>query len=137
MKTPGINVQPIRNITGRADFNEVVFDNVFVPDSHLIGETDMAWKQATDELAYERSGPDRILETLPVLVELTRAAGTNPSDRIAEGIGREIAHLKTLRPMSVSVAGMLQDGPAPETEAAGEIRKSGGSGKSGSRQMKV
>src|SRR3546814_741805 len=47
-----------------------------------------------------------------------RGAGTNPSDRIAEGIGREIAHLKTLRRMSVSVAGMLQAGQAPATEAA-------------------
>lgn len=118
MTTPGIKVQPIRNITGHADFNEVVFDDVFVPDSHLIGEKDMAWKQATDELAYERSGPDRILETLPVLTELVRAVGAAPSDRVAEGIGREIAHLKTLRRMSVSVAGMLQAGQAPAVEAA-------------------
>ena len=78
----------------------------------------MAWKQATDELAYERSGPDRILETLPVLTELVRAVGAAPSDRVAEGIGREIAHLKTLRRMSVSVAGMLQAGQAPSVEAA-------------------
>ncbi|GIS87592.1 MAG: hypothetical protein CM1200mP18_03020 [Gammaproteobacteria bacterium] len=40
--------------TGAHDFNEVTFDDVFVPDSHLIGEVDMASSQATNELAYER-----------------------------------------------------------------------------------
>ena len=91
---------------------------MFVPDLHLIGEVDMAWKQATDELAYERSGPDRWLETFPALVELVRRAGPEPSERLAEGIGREVAHLATLRRMSVSVAGMLQAGKTPAVEAA-------------------
>ena len=118
MDTPGITVRPIENLARQRDFNEVVFDDAFVPDSHLVGEVDMAWRQATDELAYERSGPDRFLETLPVLTELIRTAGPEPSDRLAEGIGREIAHLKTLRRMSVSVAGMLQAGQTPSAEAA-------------------
>ncbi len=118
MDTKGIAVRPIENLARQRDFNEVVFDDAFVPDSHLVGEVDMAWKQATDELAYERSGPDRFLETLPVLTELVRAAGPEPSERVAEGIGREIAHLKTLRRMSVSVAGMLQAGQTPSAEAA-------------------
>ncbi len=118
MDTKGLQTRTIENLARQHDFNEVVFDDVFVPDSHVVGEVDMAWKQATDELAYERSGPDRFLETLPVLTELIRAAGPNPSERVAEGIGREIAHLKTLRRMSVSVAGMLQAGQTPTAEAA-------------------
>jgi hypothetical protein len=117
-KSPGITIRPIVNLTGQHDFNEVVFDDVFVPDLHLIGEVDMAWKQATDELAYERSGPDRWLETFPALTELVRRAGSEPNDRLAEGIGREVAHLATLRRMSVSVAGMLQAGKTPGVEAA-------------------
>ena len=83
MKTPGITTRPIINLTGGHDFNEVVFDDAFLPDSHLIGEVDMAWKQATDELAYERSGPDRWIETFPCLVELVRLAGEEPSERLA------------------------------------------------------
>lgn len=118
MNTPGITVRPIRNLTRGHDFNEVVFDDVFLPDSHLLGEKDMAWRQATAELAYERSGPERFLETLPVLTELLRAAGAEPGERVAEGIGREVAHLKALRRMSLSVAGMLQAGRTPEVEAA-------------------
>jgi acyl-CoA dehydrogenase len=118
LDTPGITTRPIVNLTGGHDFNEVVFDDAFVPDLHLIGEVDMAWKQATDELAYERSGPDRWLETISVLTELVRVAGPQPGEKLAEGIGREVAHLATLRRMSASVAGMLQAGKTPAVEAA-------------------
>jgi acyl-CoA dehydrogenase len=118
MKTPGITTRPIINLTGSHDFNEVTFDDAFLPDSHLIGEVDMAWKQASDELAYERSGPDRWIETFPALVELVRVAGAAPGERLLEGIGRQVAHLATLRRMSLSVAGMLQKGLTPAVEAA-------------------
>ncbi len=47
-----------------------------------------------------------------------RRAGPEPSERLAEGIGREVAHLATLRRMSVSIAGMLQAGKTPAVEAA-------------------
>lgn len=118
MASPGITVRPIRNLTGAHDFNEVTFDDVFVPDEHLIGEPDMAWKQATSELAYERSGPERFLDTFFVLNELVHVAGREPGERVAEGIGRLVAQLSTLRHMSVSVAGMLEDGKVPDVEAA-------------------
>ena len=118
LDTPGITVRPIVNLTGQHEFNEITFDDAFVPDLHLIGEVDMAWQQASNELAYERSGPDRWLETFPALVELVRRAGAEPSERLAEGIGREVAHLATLRRMSANVAGMLQAGKTPAVEAA-------------------
>jgi len=118
MKSTGIAIRPIINLTGAHDFNEVVFDDVFVPDLNMIGEVDMAWKQASAELAYERSGPDRWLETLQSLVELIRVVGPEPSERQAEGIGREVAHLATMRRMSLSVAGMLQAGKTPAAEAS-------------------
>src|ERR1700694_5119776 len=118
MKSPGIRVNPIYQMTGQHDFNEVVFDNTFVPDDHLLGEIDGAWKQATSELAYERSGPERFLETYYVLTELVRAVGSKPDTRSAEGIGRLVAQLHTMRRMSVSVAGMLQAGKEPVVEAS-------------------
>lgn len=118
MDTPGITVRPIVNLAGHHDFNEVHFEDVFVPDEHLIGRQDEAWKQATDELAYERSGPDRWLETIASFTEGVRVAGQEPSARVAESLGREAAHLMTLRRMSASVAGMLQAGETPMTEAA-------------------
>jgi acyl-CoA dehydrogenase len=118
MKSPGITVNPIYQMTGQHDFNEVVFDGVFAPDDHVLGEIDGAWKQATSELAYERSGPERFLETFYVLNELVRALGTEPDLRGAEGLGRLVAQLHTLRRMSVSVAGMLQAGKEPVVESS-------------------
>ncbi len=118
MQTPGITVTPIINMTGNHDFNEVVFDDVLVPENHLIGEAGMAWKQATSELAYERSGPERFLETIYVLYELIDLAAADPGERLTEGIGRLVAQLATLRNMSLSVAGMLEAGELPEIEAA-------------------
>jgi alkylation response protein AidB-like acyl-CoA dehydrogenase len=118
MKSPGIAVNPIYQMTGQHDFNEVVFDDTFIPDDHVLGEIDGAWKQATSELAYERSGPERFLETYYVLSELVRALGPNPDLRSAEGLGRLVAQLHTLRRMSVSVAGMLQAGKEPVVESS-------------------
>ncbi len=118
MKTKGITCNPVYQITGHHDFNEVVFDNAFVPDDHVLGEIDGAWKQATSELAYERSGPERFLETYYVLEELVRVLGPDPDVRGAEGLGRLVAQLHTLRRMSVSVAGMLHAGKEPVLEAA-------------------
>ena len=95
MKSPGIAVNPIYQMTGQHDFNEVVFEDVFVPEDHVLGEIDGAWKQATSELAYERSGPERFLETFYVLTELVRALGAKPDMRGAEGLGRLVAQLHT------------------------------------------
>jgi hypothetical protein len=53
-----------------------------------------------------------------VLVAFTRAAGANPTPEEAAVIGRAAAHLMTLCRMSISVAGMLEDGKSPEVEAA-------------------
>ncbi len=118
MKMPGITVNPINQMTGKPGFNEVVFDDAFVPDDHVMGEIDGAWKQATSELAYERSGPERFLETFYVLLELIRVLGPEPDLRSAEGLGRLVAQLHTLRRMSVSVAGMLQAGKEPVVEGS-------------------
>lgn len=118
MTTPGITVNPIIQMTGYHEFNEVVFDDVFVPDSHVLGEVDAAWRQATSELAYERSGPERFLESFYSLVAAVDALGADVERRDAESIGRLTAELHTLRRMSVSVAGMLEDGREPTLESS-------------------
>ena len=118
MKTQGITVNPIYQMTGKPGFNEVVFVDTFLPDDHVIGEIDGAWKQATSELAYERSGPERFLDTFYVLPELIRILGPEPDLRGAEGLGQLVAQLHTLRRMSVSVAGMLQAGKEPVVEGS-------------------
>jgi acyl-CoA dehydrogenase len=118
MKAPGITVNPIANMAGQREFNEVVFDDTFVAADHALGEVDMAWKQATSELAFERSGPERFLEISYLLFELIRVLGNDVDVRGAEGIGRLVAQLHTLRRMSVSVNGMLQAGKEPVVEGS-------------------
>jgi acyl-CoA dehydrogenase len=118
MKSPGIAVHPISDMSGRREFDEVVFDDMFVPEDHALGKVDEAWKQATSELAYERSGPERFLETSYLLWELVRVLGRAPDVRAAEGIGRLVAQIHALRRMSVSVNGMLAAGKEPTLEGS-------------------
>lgn len=118
MKLEGITIRPIKFPDGSHDFNEIVFDNVLIRDNHILGEIDGAWKQATAELAYERSGPERFLETIQVLIALIDLIGPNPDRKAAEGIGRLMATLFTMRRMSISVAGMLSAGKEPVLEAS-------------------
>jgi alkylation response protein AidB-like acyl-CoA dehydrogenase len=54
MKTPGITVRPLRQMTGEAEFNETFFDNVRVPVENLVGKLHEGWGVAITTLAYER-----------------------------------------------------------------------------------
>ncbi len=95
-----------------------MFEDVLVPEDRVVGEPGNGWQQVTSELAYERAGPERFLSAFRVFVELVRAAGEAPEPQLAAAIGRIAAHLMALRRMSISVAGMLEDGQSPEVEAA-------------------
>jgi acyl-CoA dehydrogenase len=118
MKAPGIEVRPIINLKNQHDFNEIMLTDFFVPDAALIGEVGQGWQQVTSELGYERSGPERFLSTFALFRELVRVIGPVPTSEEAAAVGRLAAHLMTLRRMSISVAGMLQEGRTVNVEAA-------------------
>jgi len=117
-KTPGITIRPIVDLSGEHHFNEVVFQDAVVPDDMRVGDEGAGWKQVTTELAFERSGPERYLSSIQLIVETIREVGREPGERAAITIGRLVAHLATLRQMSLSVAGMLEAGQNPNLEAA-------------------
>jgi acyl-CoA dehydrogenase len=131
---PGVTIRPIVSMTGEHHFNEVVLDEVFVPDEQVVGTIGDGWAQVTSELAYERSGPERLLSTFVLLDTLagelaSRAAGERASDgkhgdeqhgdaRAAEALGQVTSRLWACRQMSLAVAGALAGGEAPEIAAA-------------------
>jgi len=118
LSLPGITIRPIRDLTGEEHFNEVVFDDALLPAEALIGRPGEGWRQLMAELAFERSGPERLLSSIQALVELIRSLGADVSDEAAALVGRLTAQLVTLRRMSLSVAGMLEADREPALEAA-------------------
>ncbi len=114
LDTRGVHVSPIRTLDGQCHFTEVLFDDVDVPESALLGVEGSGWTQVTAELANERSGPERFLSTAPLLFELIRrrAPAVDPE------LGMLLAELQTLRTMSAQVADALQRGESPVTKAA-------------------
>jgi acyl-CoA dehydrogenase len=118
MKSPGLSVSPIISMAGEHDFNEVTFDDVFVPDDALIGIEGNGWNQVSAELAYERSGPERWLSSFRLIAELVDVLGTDARASSIEELGRLLSHLLALRQLSLSVASMIQDGKSPNLEAA-------------------
>ena len=90
MKSPGIEVRPIRQITGGANFNEVYFTDVKIPDSQRLGEVGDGWKVALTTLMNERlavgdaSGVD-----FQEIFELTKESDFNGENAISNGGVRE------------------------------------------------
>jgi alkylation response protein AidB-like acyl-CoA dehydrogenase len=112
----GVEVSPIVDMTGEHHFNEVTFDRVRVPAHRLIGTEGGGWRQVTEQLAFERGGPERVLTTYPLLVDVLRAAPLVPE--LAAELGRLAARLGVLRRLCHTVAEMLDAGAAPVQEAA-------------------
>ncbi len=117
--SPGIRITPIRDLAGREHFNEVHFDNALLPEDALVGEENNGWAQVTDELALERSGPERYLSCQALFNELLRILKQREADSAAAiAIGSLVAQLGALRAMSLSVATMLEKGESPVIQAA-------------------
>lgn len=118
LKSGGLTVKPIANVTGESHFNEVFFDDVFVPETRLIGTEGDGWRQVTAELAFERSGPERYLSSIRVLLEFLRVIGEKPTEAERLLVGRMTAEMWTLRQMSLSIMGKLAAGEDPAPDAA-------------------
>ena len=118
LKTPGITIRPIHNLTGDHDFNQIYFEDAFLSDDCLIGSEGDGWNQVIAELAFERAGPERYMSNLPLITQMIGAATQDPSERTAVGIGRMVAQVATFRRMSLSVAGMQQAGQDPALQGS-------------------
>lgn len=110
LKGEGVTIAPIRYLTGEPHFNDVYLDNVFVPDEMVVGTLGNGWKQGLAELAFERSGPERILSTFPLLNEVIEQLKIKRDLIGLEEATKLVAELWSLRNLSIGVAKVLEEG---------------------------
>jgi alkylation response protein AidB-like acyl-CoA dehydrogenase len=126
MKTPGVDVRPLYDLTNRHTFNEVFFENVRVPRSCLVGELNRGWYVAAATLDFERSGINRVVMGYRTLEELTGYARETAIDGRRLGdegtVRNKLAELAIEftagRMLAYRVASMQARGQIPNTEAS-------------------
>jgi acyl-CoA dehydrogenase len=105
MRTPGIEISPIPQMNGAAEFNQVFLTDVEIPDHAVIGEVDAGWTVANTMLGSERGLAGDEWPGVPELIEVARARGLNGhplarQDIAATFIGQEILRYLNLRVQS-------------------------------------
>lgn len=126
LDAPGVTMRPLVNLTGEHELNEVVFDGNIVPDANLLGKGGDGWRLVTEELAFERSGPDRFLSTFGLLKVLVAAQDGNPDRHAAIEIGKLVARLSSIRQLSLLIGDLLERGES--ANAIATIAKDLGTG---------
>jgi alkylation response protein AidB-like acyl-CoA dehydrogenase len=115
MRDPGIDIRPLREITGRSFFNEVFLDDVFVPDDCVVGRPGDGWRLARSTLAHERVAMGRG-SALGEEVEGLVAAVRDPDPVVRERIGALVASGLAVSRLGLRSALRQRDG---EADAAG------------------
>ncbi|MFD3418623.1 acyl-CoA dehydrogenase [Streptomyces decoyicus] len=120
MKTPGIDIRPLKEITGDALFNEVYFDDVLLPADAVVGEVDDGWKVARTTLDNERVHmADQLTFDTGLEALLGRAAGLDASVRAKAGALAAEAHALGC----IALRTTLQQVSGLEPGAGASIRK--------------
>lgn len=117
--SPGIDVRPLREITGKALFNEVFLDDVFVPDEMVVGEVDDGWKLARTTLANERvaMGSARLSHSVERAVELA-ADGISAAQQVRVGHAVALATVCSLLGVRSTMRSLAGQGPGAESSVA-------------------
>jgi alkylation response protein AidB-like acyl-CoA dehydrogenase len=118
LRAPGVTIRPIVDLTGDAHFAEVFFDNVELGHDALIGQEGDGWRQVGAELAFERSGPERVYSSVVLFDAWLRHVQAVGRSDCAALIGRLTADLATLRAMSIACTARLAAGDSPVVEAS-------------------
>jgi alkylation response protein AidB-like acyl-CoA dehydrogenase len=129
MRTPGLDIRPLRELTGMEMFNEVFLDDVFVPDDCVIGEVDGGWPLARTTLANERvsmgsgSSFGGGVEQLVGLVTDRAAAGLldEADPLLLDELGGLVAEAHSIAVLGLRTAVRSVTGAAPGPEAS--VRK--------------
>src|SRR5205823_11718936 len=100
MRSPGITIRPLVEMTGVAWFNEVFFDDVRVPREHMVGELNQGWQIAITTLAHERGGsaPHARLQGDPRdVLDLARRSGRSRDLRARQRLAQSAIETEILR----------------------------------------
>lgn len=117
---PGVDVRPLRQISGRAEFAEVFFHDVVVPKDNLVGDLNGGWRITMGSLAHERGalwvegvmGAQRGVDDL---VHLATALGRDQDPVVRRRIAALHAHVRALRALGYKgFASFAQGSSAPE-----------------------
>jgi alkylation response protein AidB-like acyl-CoA dehydrogenase len=121
MHAPGVEVRPLRQITGEAEFNEIFFDNVEVPVENRLDDEGNGWQVAMTTLLHERATLGFALTaTLDGLLgRLLQDAGSPEDPRLREAIAAEWIELQGLRYTSYRALGTYQRTGIPGPEGSG------------------
>lgn len=126
MKTPGITVRPIQEMSGESSFNEEFFDSVRVPKSNVLGEVNRGWYVAMTLLDFERTGiahPAGGRRILDMLIEYARETNHNGISLAKDpGVRAKLSDvaidLEVSRMLAYNVAWMQSEGAVPNKEAS-------------------
>jgi alkylation response protein AidB-like acyl-CoA dehydrogenase len=132
MDAPGVTVRPLAHMLGEAEFNEVFLDEVFLPDSAVVGEVDGGWKVAMATLAFERVAiatgrvnTVKAIEDIIADVRSRKAADGTPlgadprvRDRVADLWGRAMIHHAISQRV---IAGAAAGGPPGPAASIGKL----------------
>jgi len=120
MDTPGIEVRPLRHITGNVDFAEVFFSDVIVPYENLIGAMNDGWRITMGSLAHERGGlwvqgVSALQFSLDSLVDLARRTGGDRDPVVRRTLADAYARVASLRTLGYKgFSSFAQGSSAPE-----------------------
>ena len=122
MRAPGVEVRPLRQMTGESDFNEVVFDGVFVADDQVIGPVNGGWNVATSVLAGERGTNPRQLvihsQLLEELVRLAAERGLADDPRTAQDLAQAFVEVRLFQLQNWRTLTRRAHGRQPGSETA-------------------
>lgn len=128
MHQPGVEVRPLKQITGSSEFAEVFFNNAVVPPENIIGQEGQGWELAQTTLGFERGGSllarvTRHQANMRRLFEVTRQVSRDSVPVLEDAVtrqklGRMVVEVEVLRYAGFRILSKLEQGQRPGSESS-------------------